>query len=77
MAKVRDAPNLGGYYVLDDSPGDAISALRGIYKVVQEVDGNPEHLVYAGYGSAGSLLNFGPDVCDVMVIYWYPVSSDD
>ncbi len=71
ILKVLDAPMLWGYYVLDDSPGDALSALRGIYRVVKRVD--PKRIVAAGYGSAGSLCNFGPGVCDLMLIYWYPV----
>ena len=76
VKSVKDSPNLWGYYVLDDSPGDAISALRAMYKIVRRVDGGPErHVVCAGYGSAGSLCNFGPGVCDVMLIYWYPISG--
>ena len=71
ILKVRDAPMLWGYYVLDDSPGDAVSALRGIYRIAKRVD--PKRVVAAGYGSAGSLCNFGPGVCDLMLIYWYPV----
>lgn len=73
ILSVRDAAMLWGYYVLDDSPGDAISALRGIYRIVKRVD--PKRIVAAGYGSAGSLCNFGPGVCDLMLIYWYPVSG--
>ena len=77
IESVKDSPNLWGYYVLDDSPGDAISALRAMYRTVWRVDGGPEHhVVCAGYGSAGSLCNFGPGVCDVMLIYWYPISDN-
>lgn len=74
VEKVRSSPNLWGYYVLDDSPGDAISALRAMYRVIKRLD--PGHPVTAGYGSAGSLCNFGPDVCDIMLIYWYPVDPE-
>jgi hypothetical protein len=76
VAAVKDAPNLWGYYVLDDSPGDALSALRGMYQVIERVDGGKNHHpVLAGYGSAGSLTNFAPGVCDMMMIYWYPQSD--
>ncbi|NLI00035.1 MAG: hypothetical protein GX446_11170 [Chthonomonadales bacterium] len=71
ILQVRDSRMLWGYYVLDDSPGDAISALRGIYRLAKRLD--PQRVVAAGYGSAGSLCNFGPGVCDLMLIYWYPV----
>jgi len=74
VRSVKDSPNLWGYYVLDDSPGDAISALRAMYGIIKRVDG-PNHPVCAGYGSPGSLCNFGPGVCDIMMIYWYPVSE--
>jgi len=77
VESVKDSPNLWGYYVLDDSPGDAISALRAMYRTVWRVDGGAEHhVVCAGYGSPGSLCNFGPGVCDVMLIYWYPISDN-
>jgi hypothetical protein len=73
---VKDSPNLWGYYVLDDSPGDALSALRAMYRAIRRVDNGPQrHPVCAGYGSAGSLCNFAPGVCDIMMIYWYPVSN--
>lgn len=72
IREVRNSPNLWGYYVLDDSPGDAISALRALYRTIKQED--PGRPVCAGYGSAGSLTNFGPEVCDIMMLYWYPVS---
>ncbi len=76
IKRVKDSPNLWGYYVLDDSPGDALSALRAMYKTIREIDPDPKrHPVCAGFGSAGSLCNFGPGVCDIMLIYWYPVSD--
>jgi len=76
VERVKDSPNLWGYYVLDDSPGDAISALRAMYRTIRRIDNGPVyHPVCAGYGSAGSLCNFGPEVCDLMLIYWYPVSA--
>jgi len=76
VESVKDSPNLWGYYVLDDSPGDALSALRAMYKTIWRVDGGPSHhVVCAGYGSPGSLCNFAPGVCDIMLIYWYPTSD--
>jgi len=76
VASAKDSPNLWGYYVLDDSPGDALSALQAMYTTIWRVDGGPlHHVVCAGYGSPGSLCNFGPGVCDMMLIYWYPVSD--
>ena len=71
---IKDSPNLFGYYVLDDSPGDARSALQAMYKVLKEVD--PARPVCAGFGDAGSLSNFAPGVCDILFIYWYPVSTN-
>lgn len=77
VRKVMDAPNLWGYYVLDDSPGDALSALRGLYSTIRSVDPNPQrHPVAAGYGSIGSLCNFDTGVCDLMLIYWYPINDN-
>ncbi|GMW01711.1 MAG: hypothetical protein AMXMBFR84_28480 [Candidatus Hydrogenedentota bacterium] len=75
VARVKDSPNLFGYYVLDDSPGDAVSALRALYKTIRSVDPDLSRPVCAGYGDAGSLVNFAPGVCDIMFIYWYPVST--
>ncbi len=76
VRRVMESPNLYGYYVLDDSPGDALSALKAMYAAIRRVDPDPKrHPVCAGYGSAGSLCNFAPGVCDVMMIYWYPVSD--
>ena len=74
IASIKDSPNLFGYYVLDDSPGDANSALRAMYKIIKEID--PDRPVCAGFGDAGSIANFGPGVCDIMFIYWYPVSTN-
>ena len=70
---VKDSPNLWGYYVLDDSPGDALSALQSMYAVLKRID--PDRPVCAGFGSDGSLVNFGPGVCDIMLMYWYPVTN--
>lgn len=75
VAKVKDSPNLFGYYVLDDSPGDAMSALRALYRTVQRVDPGGRHPVCAGFGDAGSVVNLGPETCDIMLIYWYPVGG--
>jgi len=70
---VKNSPNLFGYYVLDDSPGDAVSALRGMYQTIQKVDPGKRHPVCAGFGNAGSIANFAPGVCDILLIYQYPV----
>jgi len=74
VERVKGSPNLFGYYVLDDSPGDAVSALRALYQTVQKVDPGGRHPVCAGFGDAGSVINLAPGVCDLMLIYWYPVS---
>ena len=75
IERFRSSPNLYGYYVLDDSPGNAVSALRALYRTVQRVDPGGVHPVCAGFGDAGSLVNLQPGVCDMMLIYWYPVST--
>jgi hypothetical protein len=46
-----------------------------MYKAIREVDPNPAHPVCAGFGDAGSVINVAPGVCDIMMIYWYPVST--
>jgi hypothetical protein len=71
VARVKDSPNLWGWYNLDDSPGDSISALRGMYRAIKRVDTSC-HPVCAGYGGAAAICNFGPGVCDMMLIYFYP-----
>ena len=76
VLRIRDAEALGGYYVLDDSPGDALSLLKAQYALIRGLDGDVQnHPIVAGYGSAGALCNFAPGVCDVMLLYWYPVSA--
>jgi len=75
VERVKGSPNLFGYYVLDDSPGDAVSALRALYQTVQKADPGGRHPVCAGFGDAGSVMNFAPGVCDILLIYWYPVST--
>lgn len=75
IAKLKDSPNLFGYYTLDDSPGDAASVLRGIYSAVQRFDPGKKHPVISGFGDAGSVVNLTPGVCDILAIYWYPVGS--
>jgi len=75
VERIKDSPNLFGYYVLDDSPGDAVSALRALYRTVQKADPGGRHPVCAGFGDAGSIVNLAPGVCDIMFIYWYPVST--
>lgn len=68
---VKDSPNLWGYWALDDTPGDARSAMRGLTSVVHEVDG--KHPVCGGYSGPDTMSNFGPGACDIIVPYWYPV----
>ncbi len=68
---VKDSPNLWGYWALDDTPGDARSAMMGLTKVVHEVDG--QHPVCGGYSGPDTMSNFGPGACDIIVPYWYPV----
>lgn len=75
IRRVKDSPNLYGYYTLDDSPGDSVSALRAMYAAVQKEDPGKRHPVCAGFGDDGSLINFAPGVCDIMFIYWYPVGT--
>lgn len=75
VERVRNSPNLFGYYVLDDSPGDAVSALRAMYRTIHKHDPGKRHPVCAGFGNAGSVANFAPGVCDIMVIYQYPVGT--
>ena len=75
VERVKGSPNLYGYYVLDDSPGDAASALRALYQTVQKVDSGGRHPVCAGFGDAGSVINLVPGACDIMLIYWYPVGG--
>jgi hypothetical protein len=71
MARVRASPNLFGYYVIDDSPGPALSALRGLYQTVKRVD--PDHPLCGGYSGATTLHNFAPDAADVLMLYHYPL----
>lgn len=75
VERVRNSPNLFGYYVLDDSPGDAVSALRAMYRTIHNADPGGERPVCAGFGDAGSLTNFDRHVCDLMLVYWYPVGK--
>jgi len=71
IAKVKDSPNLWGYWALDDPPGNALSAMRGLTRVVHELDGR--HPVCGGYPGPDTVTNFGPGACDIVVPYWYPV----
>lgn len=78
VARIKASPNLGGYYVLDDSPGDSVSALRAMYSAIRKEDpaenGRP---VCAGFGDASAMVNLAPGVCDLMCFYWYPVSTNN
>jgi hypothetical protein len=71
IAELKDSPNLWGYWALDDTPGYALSAMRGLTSVVHEVDGR--HPVCGGYSGPDTIFNFGPGACDILVPYWYPV----
>jgi len=71
IAEVKASPNLWGYWALDDTPGYALSAMRGLYAAVKRNDpGN--HPVIAGHSGAATLRNFGPDTCDMIALYFYP-----
>jgi len=72
LASVVGSRNLWGYWALDDTPGNARSAMRALYRTVRAVD--PEHHpVCGGYSGATTLHNFAPGTCDIVVPYWYPV----
>jgi len=72
LAAVTSSPNLWGYWALDDTPGNAVSAMRGLTKVVHANDPG-HHPVCGGYSSPTTMHNFGPGACDIMGLYWYPV----
>ena len=74
VRKVKDSPNLWGYWVLDDSPGYTLSANKALYRVVQEVDG--DHAVCAGHSGVGTLRNFAPGTCDILAFYYYPFCAE-
>ncbi|UCH33877.1 MAG: hypothetical protein JSV65_15130 [Armatimonadota bacterium] len=71
VAGVQASPNLYGYYILDDSPGPALSALRGMYRVVRRADS--VRPLCGGYSGATTLHNFARDAADVLMLYYYPV----
>ena len=71
VARIHDSPNLFGYYIIDDSPGNALSALRGMYRTVRRVD--RERPLCGGYSGATTLHNVAPDAADVLMIYHYPL----
>ena len=72
VAKAQASPNLFGYYVLDDSPGNALSALRGMYRTVKRIDTGNRPLC-GGYSGATTLHNFAPDAADILMLYHYPI----
>jgi hypothetical protein len=71
VARLQSSPNLYGYYVLDDTPGNALSALRVIRRAVRRVDG--ERPICAGHSGATTLHNFAHDTADLIMLYHYPV----
>jgi len=71
VAELRDSPNLYGYYVLDDSPGNVLWALRGMYRIIKHLD--PGRPVCGGYSGTTTLHNFAPDAVDMLMLYHYPV----
>jgi hypothetical protein len=71
ITRVHALPNLFGYYVIDDSPGNALSALRGMYRTVRRVD--PDHPLCGGYSGATTLHNFAPGAADILMMYYYPL----
>jgi len=75
IARVKDSPNLWGYWALDDSTGYALSAMRGLYRTVRKAD-DKRHPVCGGYSGATTLRNFGPGTCDIMGFYFYPFLKD-
>jgi hypothetical protein len=72
VADIADSPNLFGYYVLDDTTGPALSALRALYRIVKRADGAGRP-VCGGYSGATTLHNFAADAADVLLLYHYPV----
>ena len=74
------SPQLWGYYMVDDPPGDCYSALKAAYAVVRREDrdehGRPYgHPVCMGGGGFDTWPNFGPGVADVLVWYFYPMRT--
>jgi hypothetical protein len=75
LASLIGSPTIWGWYVLDDSPGDAVSALRAMYRILKEKDPR-KRPVCAGYGDQMGLRNFDTGVCDLMLIYFYPCQKE-
>jgi len=71
VAHIHASPNLFGYYVIDDTPGNGLSALRGMYRTVRRVDRSRP--LCGGYSGAATLHNFAPDAADVLMLYHYPL----
>jgi hypothetical protein len=74
------SPQLWGYYMVDDPPGDCYSALKAAYAAVRREDrderGRPYgHPVCMGGGGFDTWPNFGPDIADVLVWYFYPMRT--
>ncbi len=77
LDRIKDSPNLWGFWVLDDKKGNQLPALKNLYPLIREwdvdADGEPyNHVVVAGYGSIESLSNFDAGVCDAAGLYLYP-----
>lgn len=79
VLRIKDSPNLWGYWVIDDKRGNQRGALRALYRIIKELDvdadGKPtDHVVVAGMSNVDALENFGPGVCDMAGIYIYPAN---
>lgn len=77
VLKIKDSPNLWGYWTMDDKKGNQRDALRNVYRVIKQHDrggdGTPNpHVVVAGMPNEDALSNFDAGVCDLAGIYIYP-----
>ncbi len=77
LDRIKDSPNLWGFWVLDDKKGNHLPALKNLYRLIRAWDLDPDgepynHVVVAGYGSIESLSNFDAGVCDAAGLYLYP-----
>ena len=77
VLKIKDSPNLWGYWTMDDKRGNQRDALRHVYRIVKETDVDDEgtpapHVVVAGMSTPDALTNFDANTCDMAGIYIYP-----